>query len=327
MARSNLGACRRSSELRGALALLLALVGCATLTAQAQEPEEADAVLRVCADPNNLPLSNEQGEGYENKIAEELARDLGRRIEYTYFPQRMGFVRNTLRQRDEATQRYKCDVIIGVPKGYELTATTQPYMRSTYALVYASRADLAELKTAQDLLNLPPDKRRALRVGVFGRSPGADWLLRNDMLDRAVFYTPQSGDPAESPAHLIEQDLVAGKIDMAIVWGPIAGHLVRRRLDSPAWRAAPFMPDREIKFDYEISMGVRFGEKEWANALNEWISGHQDEVREILAGYHVPLLDANGAVIEDAQADESARERVRAGAASKQIPAPPERAY
>src|SRR5688572_3724799 len=142
MARSNLGACRRSSELRGALALLLALVGCA-LVARAAEPEEADAVLRVCADPNNLPLSNEQGEGYENKIAETLARDLGRRVEYTYFPQRMGFVRNTLRQRDEATQRYKCDVIIGVPKGYELTATTQPYMRSTYALVYASRADLA----------------------------------------------------------------------------------------------------------------------------------------------------------------------------------------
>jgi quinoprotein dehydrogenase-associated probable ABC transporter substrate-binding protein len=323
MARSNQGACRRSSDLRGASALVRALIaalGCAAVVESAAPAEEVESVLRVCADPNNLPLSNEQGEGYENRIAQELARDLGRRVEYTYFPQRMGFVRNTLRQRDEATQRYKCDVIIGVPKGYELTATTRPYMRSTYALVFASRADLGELTTAQELLRLPADKRRALRIGVFGRSPGADWLLRNDMLDRAVFYSPQSGDPAESPAHTIEQDLIAGKIDMAIVWGPIAGHLVRRHMDSPAWRAAPFMPDPEIKFDYEISMGVRFGEKEWASALDEWISGHEDKVRGILADYRVPLLDASGAVIEDAPSEQATRDRVRAGAVSKQIP-------
>jgi quinoprotein dehydrogenase-associated probable ABC transporter substrate-binding protein len=319
MARSNLVACRRSSERRSASASLQALVGCLALTAPGAYAQDADAVLRVCADPNNLPLSNDKGEGYENKIAEELARDLNRRIEYTYFPQRMGFVRNTLRQRDEATQRFKCDVIIGVPKGYELTATTRPYMRSTYALVFASRGDLGEIETAQDLLKAPPEKRGSLRIGVFGRSPGADWLLRNDMLDHAVFYSPQSGDPAESPAHLIEQDLIAGKIDMAIVWGPIAGHLVRRHTDAPAWRAAPFMPEPDIKFDYEISMGVRFGEKEWAGALNEWIDGHQDEVRAILAGFRVPLLDANGAVMPDSQADDSERARARAGAAPTQI--------
>ncbi len=102
----------------------------------AAHAQDAAAVLRVCADPGNMPLSNDQGEGYENKIAQALARDLGRRIEFTYFPQRMGFVRNTLRQRDESTQQFKCDVIIGVPKGFELTATTRPYMRSTYALVF-----------------------------------------------------------------------------------------------------------------------------------------------------------------------------------------------
>jgi quinoprotein dehydrogenase-associated probable ABC transporter substrate-binding protein len=270
----------------------------------------------VCADPNNLPLSNDKGEGYENKIAEELARDLNRRIEYTYFPQRMGFVRNTLRQRDEATQRFKCDVIIGVPKGYELTATTRPYMRSTYALVFASRSDLGEIETAQDLLKASPEKRRSLRIGVFGRSPGADWLLRNDMMDHAVFYTPQSGDPAESPAHLIEQDLIAGKIDMAIVWGPIAGHLVRRHTDAPAWRAAPFMPDPDIKFDYEISMGVRFGEKEWKDTLDQWIGSHEENVRGILTSFLVPLVDANGNVT----ADFRSAERLRAEGVPKRIP-------
>ena len=298
MVRFNPGACRRSNSPRrtGQPAALLAGVGlaCMLLAAQAQD---AAAVLRVCADPGNMPLSNNQAEGYENKIAQALARDLGRRIEFTFFPQRMGFVRNTLRQRDETTQQFKCDVIIGVPKGFELTATTRPYMRSTYALVFESREEFARLQAPEDLLALPPERRHALRIGVFGRSPGADWLLRNDLLDHAVFYAPQSGDPAESPAHMVERDLAAGKIDMAIVWGPIAGFLAGRHAQSPAWRALPFKPDSTIKFDFEISMGVRFGEKEWKDTLDQWISTHEREVQAILASYRVPLLDANGDLI------------------------------
>jgi quinoprotein dehydrogenase-associated probable ABC transporter substrate-binding protein len=278
------------------LALLIgAALACMLLTAKAQE---SDAVLRVCADPGNLPLSNNQGEGYENKIAQALARDLKRRIEFTYFPQRMGFVRNTLKQRDEATQQFKCDVIIGVPKGFELTATTRPYMRSTYSLLLKSREEFARLQSPEDLLSLAPEKLHALRIGVFGRSPGADWLLRHDLLDHAVFYAPQSGDPEESPAHLIERDLTAGNIDMAIVWGPIAGFLVSRHAQNLAWRALPFKPDSTIKFDYEISMGVRFGEKEWKDTLDQWIGAHEREVRTILASYRVPLLDAQGTLIE-----------------------------
>ena len=116
-------------------ALLAILI--ATTAAHAAEGVKED-VLRVCADPDNLPFSNRAGEGFENKIAEALARDLGRRVEYTYFPQRMGFVRNTLKKKDPTSQQFSCDVIIGVPKGYELTATTRPYMRSTYALLFRS---------------------------------------------------------------------------------------------------------------------------------------------------------------------------------------------
>ena len=142
--------------------LIAALISCAVLLAWAealaQSASDRDNVLRVCADPDNLPLSNERGEGYENKIAEQLARDLERKLEYTYFPQRMGFVRNTLRQQDPATQQFKCDVIIGVPKGYELTATTRPYMRSTYALLFRHRAEFESLATAEDLLKLPREK-------------------------------------------------------------------------------------------------------------------------------------------------------------------------
>lgn len=301
-------------KMLGLTAVLFASV--ALGQAAPQPAGAADHVLRVCADPDNLPLSNSRGEGYENKIAEQLASDLKRRLEYTYFPQRMGFVRNTLRQKDPQTQQFKCDVIIGVPKGYELTATTRPYMRSTYALVFRHRPEFEGLQTADDLMKLPPERLRTLRVGVFGRSPGADWLLRNNLLDRAVVYSPQSGDPAENPAHTIERDLVGEKIDLAILWGPMAGFLVRNHSEFPAWRAVPFAPDREIKFDYEISMGVRFGEKEWKETLDQWIGGHEERVREILTSFLVPLLDAEGKFT----ADFRSAERLRADGVRKDIP-------
>jgi quinoprotein dehydrogenase-associated probable ABC transporter substrate-binding protein len=256
-----------------------------------------DGILRVCADPSNLPLSNDKGEGYENKIAEALAHDLKLRVEYTFFPQRIGFIRHTLRLKDEQSQQYKCDVIMGVPKEYELTATTRPYMHSTYALIFAVRPDLASLRTAEDVLKLPPDKLNALRIGVFTKSPGSDWLLKNGMVDHAVSYSHQNGDAEESPARTIERDLAAGKIDGAILWGPIAGMLVEQRTKDPKWRAVPFEHNPTIKFDYEISMGLRQGEKPWQDTLDSWIAGHQPQIDSILMSYKVPLVDSTGHVI------------------------------
>lgn len=280
-------------------ALLAVLIATTVLSTSVESAEVApDDVLKVCADPDNLPFSNRAGEGYENKIAEALARDLGRRVEYTYFPQRMGFVRNTLRKKDPTSQKFACDVIIGVPKGYELTATTRPYMRSTYALLFQGKEELASVKTADDLVKLPPAKLKTLRIGVFGMSPGADWLLRNGLLERAVVYAPQSGDPAENPTLIIGKDLAAGKIDVGIVWGPIAGYLIQHHAGDQEWRAAPFVPDPAIKFDYEISMGVRFGEKQWQSTVDAWIGSHQSEINTILKNFRVPLLDAGGAVMQ-----------------------------
>jgi quinoprotein dehydrogenase-associated probable ABC transporter substrate-binding protein len=254
-------------------------------------PEKSDPVLRVCADPSSLPQSNDRGEGYENKIAAALAHDLGKKVEYTFFPQRMGFVRNTLRARDEQTLRFKCDLIVGVPKGYDLTATTRPYMRSTYAMVFTDRADLKGLKGPEDLLALPAAKLHSLRIGIFGRSPAADWLLQNGLIERAEMYAPQSGDPKETPNTIVERDLSSGKIDLAIVWGPVAGQLVGEHSGPKAWTALPFKPDPKIKFDYEISMGLRQGEKEWQDTLDQWIGAHQSQILSILASYHIPLLD------------------------------------
>jgi quinoprotein dehydrogenase-associated probable ABC transporter substrate-binding protein len=263
---------------------------------QAQSPggadaEKSDPVLRVCADPSSLPQSNDRGEGYENKIAEALAHDLGKKVEYTYFPQRMGFVRNTLRARDEQTLKFKCDLIIGVPKGYDLTATTQPYMRSTYAMVFTDRPDFKSFKAPEDLLALPAAKLQSLRIGIFGRSPAADWLLQNGLIERAEMYAPQSGDPKETPNTIVERDLSSGKIDLAIVWGPVAGQLVGEHSGAKGWTALPFKPDAKIKFDYEISMGLRQGEKEWQDTLDQWIGMHHSQIESILASYHIPLLD------------------------------------
>jgi quinoprotein dehydrogenase-associated probable ABC transporter substrate-binding protein len=255
------------------------------------------AVLKVCSDANNLPQSNDKGEGYENKIAAALARDLKRKIEYTYFPQRMGFVRNTLRAVDETTHQYKCDVIIGVPKGYELTATTQPYMRSTYAMVVPQRADFSHFKNAADVLTLPKDKLQHLRIGIFARTPASDWLLENGLLDRATLYAVQSGDPKENPQSIVDADLSAAKIDAAIVWGPVAGFLVNRHTAGTRWVVLPFKPDPRIHFDYQMSMGVRQGEKQWKDTLDQWIGAHRDEINRILTEYHIPLLDEKGEIL------------------------------
>ena len=143
----------------------------AALSASRREPVGADRVLRVCQDPNNLPFSNRAGEGFENKIAELLARELGWKLEYTWFPQRMGFIRNTLRRRDPNSNRFACDLVMGVPVGFELASTTKPYYRSTYALAYVKGKGLDSVTAPGSLLRLEPAKLKSLKLGVFGQSP------------------------------------------------------------------------------------------------------------------------------------------------------------
>ncbi|EDZ97414.1 extracellular solute-binding protein family 3 [Burkholderia sp. H160] len=248
----------------------------------------ADGVLRVCADPNNMPLSNNKGEGYENRIAAQMASDFGYKLEYTYFPQRMGFVRHTLREKEDGSGRYRCDLIIGVPKGYDMTSTTQPYLRSTYAMVLPNRPEFASIKTPDDLLKLPPDVLHKLRFGIFSQTPAVDWLLGHNLIDQAVSYQVQSGDPAVYPGQMIEHDLSAGNVDVVFLWGPIAGYFAKRAGDSV--RLVPFPPQPGIRFDYTISMGVRYGEKEWKDKVDQWIGANHDKIDSILATYQVPML-------------------------------------
>jgi mxaJ protein len=263
---------------------------------QPSPPAGEDRVLRVCEDPNNLPFSNRAGEGFENKIAELLARELGWTLEYTWYPQRMGFIRNTLRARDPASQRFKCDLVMGVPAGFELASTTKPYYRSTYALVYVKGKGLDSVTTPEGLLKLAPEKLKSLKLGVFGQSPAVDWLLKHGLFGQAISYQPQSGDPERYPGEIIEKDLVAGKVDVAFVWGPIAGYFAKK---APAELAAvPFEPSTEIQFDFRIAMGVRFGEREWKDRIERLLEANRPAIQAILAAYGVPLLDDAGRLMD-----------------------------
>ena len=166
--------------------------------------------LKVCADPNNLPFSNRAEEGFENKLARLWAREAGVELEYTWFPQRRGFERNTLNAEDLERGGYKCDVIVGVPAGYDLALTTRPYYRSTYALVYVAGGKL-DVANALDLATLPPATRDALRIGVFTPGPAAEWLARHGLYDQMVPYPALGGDPDVYPGKIIENELLTGE--------------------------------------------------------------------------------------------------------------------
>ena len=267
--------------------------------ARADAPPAADKVLRVCADPNNMPLSNRQGEGYENRIAELLARDLGWKLEYEWFPQRMGFIRNTLKAREPDQDHFKCDLVMGVPVGYELTLTTPAYYRSTWAMVIPKGKGLDNIHTPDDLLKIDPAQLKKLRFGLVGRSPPTDWLLKNNLVDQAVSVPTQSGDPAAYPGQMIEDQLAAGQIDVAFAWGPIAGYFAKHAKGQGMW-VVPFPLSPDIQFDYKIAMGVRFGEKDWRDRIAGLIARDQKEIDAILLSYGVPLLDDKGNLIQAA---------------------------
>lgn len=278
------------------LSALVLPVACAALAQQA-ESVGADRVLRVCSDPNNLPFSNRAGEGFENRIAELFARELGWKLEYTWFPQRMGFIRNTLRGRDPDSGRFKCDLVLGVPDGFELASTTKAYYRSVYALVYAKGNGLDAIKVPDDLVKLQPEKLKTLKLGVVGQTPPADWLLKHGLLNQAVPYQPQSGDPDRYPGEMVEKDLAAGKLDVAFIWGPIAGYFAQ---SAAAARMAvvPFEPAPDIQFDFRIAMGVRFGEREWKDRVERLIDANRPRIQSILAAYGVPQLDEEGRLMQ-----------------------------
>lgn len=260
------------------------------LFALAARAEEARTAFRPCIDPNNLPFSNERGEGFENRIASLFAGQLGLPVESYASPQRMNFVRNTLRYRLPGSD-FRCDILMGVPVGYDQTWTTGPYYRSTYVLVFPTGKGLDAVKTGDDLFTVFAAGKRKPVIGIYDRSPASIWLVKHGWEEQARPYRMLSADPEQYPGEIVAKDLVEGKIDAAIVWGPIGGYFARR-LGSLA--VVPLRSEPGVKFDFEMAMGVRYGEREWKARVEKLIADNGPAIAAILREYNVPLVDERG---------------------------------
>ncbi len=234
-------------------------------------------VLRVCADPRNLPLSNDQGEGYENKLAELLALRLHKRLAYTYFPQATGFFRMTL-------GAHRCDVVMGYPQGDDLVQGTNPYMRTAYALVTSGGGGL------DDVVTLGDSRLRERHIGIVAGTPPATNMAANGLMTNARPYALMIDTRIDSSAAAMIKDITAGTIDAGVLWGPMAGYYAQRA--SPPLHVAPLVRETSgPRLAYRIGMGVRAADQNWKRLLNSFIRDNQAEINAILLGYGVPLLD------------------------------------
>jgi quinoprotein dehydrogenase-associated probable ABC transporter substrate-binding protein len=253
----------------------------------------AQEKFKVCADPLNPPYSTKKKDGFENKIAELFAKELGQTVEYMWFPQRIGFIRNTLnaplKDSDVESNDYKCDVIMGVPAGYDLTLTTAPYYQSTYVLLIAKGRGWDDITDAAQLVDLPLQRQDALKIAMFDRGPGTTWMQKNGLLDVGIPYQSMSGDDENNVAMQIEKDLKAKKIDMVILWGPMAAY-VAAQSPKNSYAMIPMKSTPDMKFEFAMAMGVRNNDKARKEALDKLIATKADEIRTIITGYHVPLL-------------------------------------
>jgi quinoprotein dehydrogenase-associated probable ABC transporter substrate-binding protein len=235
--------------------------------------------LKVCADPNNLPFSDEKKQGFENKIAELIGTELGLKVDYAWFPQVVGFVRNTLRA-------HLCDLVMGTVAGDEVMQTTNPYYFTTYVMFYRSDKGVD--------YEGPQDPRLAgLRLGVVAGTPPGDLLVRHELMSHAKPYALSVDTRAESPTHQMVQDVVDGTIDVGFLWGPIAAYY--RKRDNLPLTLVPLRDEPgAARMEYHIAMWVRGNETEWRRRINAAILKRQPEITAILRDYGVPLLNEQG---------------------------------
>lgn len=248
--------------------------------AEPQIVRPADA-LRVCADPNNLPFSNSRGEGFENKIAELLAREMNVRLEYTWWAQRRGFFRNTLKAG-------LCDVVIGVPTSFEMALTTAPYYRSTYVFVYRKDKGLK-------ISSFDDPALRDLKIGVqmigddFANTPPAHALTNRGIKENVRGYMIYGNYSEENPPARIIDAVATGQVDVAVVWGPLGGYFARA--SKTPLEIVPVKPEIDrpfLPFVYDISVGVRHGDAEFRDRIEQILERRRPEIQNILKEYGVP---------------------------------------
>ncbi len=265
---------------RAWFAFVLAVSLLAGLPAQAQRAEMVSRTeLRVCADPNNLPYSNEARQGFENRIAEIIGADLELPVTYVWFPQVTGFVRNTLRARE-------CDLVMGAVSGDGIMDSTNPYYHTGYMMVTRTADGIAARSVGDPAL-------AGKKFGVIAATPPTDLLVRHHLMDQVRPYALRVDTRISNPPRAMLQDLVDGQIDVALVWGPTAGYAIKQ--DHLPLTAVFIEPEPDApRLDYRVAMGVRANEPEWRRRINQAIGKHKAEIAAVLADYGMPMMDEQG---------------------------------
>lgn len=273
-------------------ALLAATIVSGKLLAQAVDRPDLSIelidpkVLRVCADPNNMPFSTDKGQGFENKLAELFADKLGKGLSYSWYPQATGFVRNTL-------AAHKCDVIMGMPQGDDLVQVTNPYYRTAYALLFKPGHGLEGVDTLGD------PRLKGKRIGVVAGTPPGNNMAANGLMANAKPYPLVIDTRVDSSAAAMMHDLGAGDIDAGILWGPMAGYYARQA--TPAVTVVPLVKETTgPRLAYRIAMGVRYADQDWKRQLNRTIQDNQPAINRLLLSFGVPLLDEEDRLITEA---------------------------
>lgn len=240
------------------------------------------SILRVCADPDNLPFSNHSQQGFENRIIDLVAAKLDLKVRYTWFPQSIGFVRNTLRLRE-------CDLISGITTTSERVQNTNPYYHSVYTMVYRKNSVL-------DITSMSDERLKNLKIGVIARTPPVDIIARLGLLGNIRPYQLVADTRRHKPAQQAIEDVANGETDVALVWGPIAAYYANR--SSTELTLVPMInEDKQFRLSFRVSMAVRYNETDWKHRINAVLKELQPEINDILHEFGIPLLDDLGDII------------------------------
>jgi quinoprotein dehydrogenase-associated probable ABC transporter substrate-binding protein len=240
-------------------------------------------VFRVCADPSNMPFSDKAQQGFENKIADMFAHDLGKSVSYVWFPQVLGFARRTLNV-------FRCDVVMGIAQGSDIMQNTNPYYRSVYVLAYRPHTGLDGVTTLED------KRLQGKHIGIVAKTPPATLMAQDGLMDTAKPYTLALAGNEDSSAEAMMSDLKAGKIDAAVLWGPMAGYYAKA-MGFPVVIIPLTHEPSYVPMAFSITMGVRNTDQAWKRQLNGLIVKDQDKINEILNSYDVPLLTYQNHII------------------------------
>jgi mxaJ protein len=272
--------------LLGAACALLAIA----LSLPGSDGARAEGVLRVCADPDNMPFSNEKGEGFENKLATLIADELGDRLAYSWFSESTGYVPNTMGSD-------ACDLVMGYAQGTGLIDDTNPYYYTSYVLIYRQGdQSLAGVERLSD------PRLKGKKIGLFARTPPASLIAMYGLAGNAKPSEINADESLSKAAQKMLAEIGSGKLDVGILWGPVGGYYAEQ---SPVpLKLVPLAKESAGPSTvYPITMGVRPNEPQWKHTINKVLAENQAGIYAILEGYNVPVLDENGNPVAAAAAE------------------------